>query len=221
MNVTNLAIHFPPLATVPAAAQPLFRVTVGGRWRPDLYPVAYEQHLGSAPRVRLAMTTGQAVGGTVRRLPEMALRAVAPDELVRVDLLRGGSLASRGCGPLGLFEGYIDGPAFSYGPAAEEAGFWAVDRSAALLSCRVERPAPGGLRRRRGTARGPGPDVQPRRPSEHVGPGRPRARRAGPGGSSRPPAAAEAQPWTTDQAANYLSPATPRPSGSPCRPWPS
>jgi hypothetical protein len=135
--VSNLAAYFPRLETVPRVREPVFRVEVGGHWRPWLRPVVVEQRAGALPRVRLALDSGEPARGGSRRMVESALRAVAPDDLVTVDLVRGGALSWRGSRTVRLFEGYVDGPAFTYGPGGEMAGFWAADRSASVLAHRV------------------------------------------------------------------------------------
>jgi hypothetical protein len=132
--VSNLATFFPQLDAVSQIREPVFRVEVNGQWRSGLRPVQYEQKAGDVPRVLLALDVGQAVCGGPRWLPESALEAIQPNDLVTVDLVRGSALLWRGLDSVRLFEGAIDGPAFAYSSTAEEAQFRAVDRSQALLA---------------------------------------------------------------------------------------
>ncbi len=135
--MSNTAVYFPALKAVPTAAQPIFQVCVAGVWAPALRPVEYEQRAGAAPRIKLALDVGRSVTGGPRVFPEAALVAIAPNQLVTVKLIRSGVVVERGLAGLTLFEGYIDGPAFSYSAGGEEAHFWAVDRSEEVLKTTV------------------------------------------------------------------------------------
>jgi hypothetical protein len=182
---------------------PVFRVEVAGHWQPDLRLVACEQRAGGVPRVHLALDVGQSPRGGPRRLPESALLAIGPTDLVTIDLVRGGSLVWRGGGSVRLFEGYVDGPTFSYSAEAETAEFWAVDRGESLLA----QPVSGQYVERQGGD--PlwlsgldltfNPDGLATMSAAPCTPGGGRARRVftAPGGE-------QAQAWTAAEAANYL-----------------
>jgi len=201
--VSNLAAYFPGLLAVPHVREPVFRVEVAGHWRPLLRPVAIEQRAGAVPRVRLAMEAGQLVRGGQRWLVESALHAVGPDDLVTVDLVRGGALSLRACDTVRLFEGYVDGPALAYGPAEERGGFWAADRSASLLGGRVHGQyvgASGGAPLwLSGIDLVFNPDGRPNMSDAPYDPPEGRSRRL-----FAAPDAGDADHWTADEAANYL-----------------
>jgi len=201
--VSNLAAYFPGLDAVPHVREPVFRVEVAGHWRPLLRPVAIRQRAGAVPRVRLAMEAGQLVRGGSRWLVESALRAIEPDELVTVDLVRGGALSLRACETVRLFEGYVDGPAFTYSPGEEQAGFWAADRSASLLAHRVHGQYVEGSRAsplwRNGIDLVFNPDGRPNMADAPYDPPQGRSCRL-----FAAPDAGGADHWTADQAANYL-----------------
>lgn len=200
--MSNLAAFVPDLGPAPPVREPVFRVEVGGHWRPYLRPEAFEQRAGDVPRARLAMDIGQSVLGGGRQLVESSLRAIGPTDLVTVDLVRGGALALRGSDTVRLFEGYVDGPTFIYGPHGEAAGFAAADRSESLLGRRVHGQyveGDGDPLWLSGTDLVFNPEGEANMtaaPYEPLG-GRSRRLFAAPGGP-------DAQPWTADQAANYL-----------------
>lgn len=201
--MSNLAVFFPQLDAVPRIREPLLRVEVGGHWRPYLRPVAFEQRAGGVPRVRLALDCGQSVRGGSRWLVESALRAIEPDELVTVDLVRGGVVSLRGGSSVRLFEGYVDGPALGYGPGGEEAGFRAVDRSESLLGSRVHGQYVEGSGDDplwlSGVDLAFNPDGRANMTDSSFGPSGVRERHL-----FTAPDGDDAEPWTADQAANYL-----------------
>lgn len=130
-------VYFPTDAAVTRVLPPLVRVLVNGKWRTGLRPVSIEQRLGRPPRARLELDIGRPARGGVRYLPESALRAIGPDDLVRIEIVRGGRADWRGLEPLVLVEGKIQGPAFSYDSGGEAAGFDLIDSSAMTLDRRV------------------------------------------------------------------------------------
>lgn len=202
--MTNLALFFPQLDPVPLTREPVFRVEVDGRWQPFLRPIAYQQSAGGVPRVHLELGAGQLLSGTNAWLVEAALRAIGPDNLVTVDLVRSGALAARGAGPVRLFEGYIDGPAFAYSAADQRAGFWAADRSESLLGRRVHGQYAETAAEQAVWLSGAeltfNPDGRPNMSAQSYAPepaGRPRRLFA-------PPGSPDAEFWTADRAAEYL-----------------
>lgn len=201
--MSNLTVFFPSLQDVPVRREPLLRVEVGGRWHPLLRPVRFEQRSGAVPSVRIEMATGRLTSGTQRRLPEAALSAIAPDDLVTVDLVRTGALWSRGSGTVRLFEGTVDGPSLAYSAAGEAAGFNAVDRAAPLLARRVNGQyvplAAGAPAWLSGVDLVFNPDGRPNMTPQAYAPAGGRTARI-----FAAPGAEDAEPWTAAQAAGYL-----------------
>lgn len=201
--MSNLATFFPQRDPVPRMAEPVLRVEVAGHWRPRLRLVGYEQSAGGAPTVSLARDTGRLTESGISWFPESTMRAIDPGDLVTVDLVRSGMMRLRGSHTVRLFEGAIDGPAFAYGPDGDQAGFRAVDRSDALLTCRAGGQQVSGAGGESVWLSGIdlvfNPDGRANMADTSSAPGGGRWRRlfTSPGG-----VAAEA--WTTDQAANYL-----------------
>jgi len=201
--VSNLAVFFPTEPSVPVVREPVFRVEVDGHWRHSLRPTVYEQRAGAVPQLDLELDVGREPGSALRWLPESAMRAIGPDELVTVDLVRGTTLGWRSGGTVRLFEGYIDGPEFGYDAQGERTGFRAVDRSHALLSQRVGGqyvPVEGeppewlsGL----DLVFNPGGEANMSEADETPGGERPRRLFVAPGSET-------AEPWTAAEAANYL-----------------
>ena len=132
-----MGVYFPRREEVDRVVPPLVRVTVNGRWRTGLRVVRVEQRVGGAPRVRLELDVGRSARGGPQWLPEAALLAIKPDDLVRVEIVRGGRADWRGLSALVLVEGMIEGPAFNYDAADEGAGFDVLDRSAMILDQHV------------------------------------------------------------------------------------
>jgi len=201
--MSNLALFAPESDPAPRTREPVFRVEVAGRWQPFLRPTIYEQSAGGVPRVRLELGAGRLVSGTNAWLVEAALRTIGPADLVTVDLVRSGALAARGAGSVRLFEGYIDGPEFSYSAADQAAGFWAADRAESLLARRVHGQFADAVAGRptwlSGAELAFNQDGRPNMAPEAYVPATGRTRRL-----FAAPGAPDAEGWTYDLAADYL-----------------
>jgi hypothetical protein len=199
----NTTAFYAPSAAPVRVAAPLVRVALDGRTQPRLRAEWVEHRLGEAPRARLSAALGRdALAGDDLRLEQAAAR-LRPGQAVTVTLLGGGTPGDADAGDLVLFEGRIGRVDLDLAADAESLAVEAEDPAADVLRRRVAGrrgvTAAGTVARVDGLPLVFNPDGRAGAAADLFDPGTGDGHRV-----FAPDGAADAVPWTLDEAVAYL-----------------